>query len=180
MPIAAVAQRIMGDRRDSWAALTTLAAREYTVVSELARLGLHPYLAQRKARWTPRGAPKPMVRSVPLFPRYLFVPIAEARLPQIHYVPGLPGHRCLLSSAEGTVWTASGDVIFEIARLENEGAFDALEIVRGERVRLKGTSALSAVDLLVATAGDKMVELLSPLFGGVKASARPADLVRAA
>jgi hypothetical protein len=165
--------------RNAWAALTTLATREYTVASELRRLGLNPYLAQRKARWTPRGAPKSMVRSIPLFPRYLFIPIAEARLPQIHYVPGLPGHRCLLSSAEGTIWTASAETIQEIARLEHEGAFDALEIVRGERVRLKGTSALSAVDLLVATAGETMVELLAPLFGGVKASARPADLVRA-
>ena len=169
----------MGDRRDSWAAVMTAAAAEYAVTTELTRLGLHPYLAQRKQRWLPRGATRPMPRSTPLFPRYVFVPIAEARLPQLHYVRGLPGHRFLLSSAEGAVWTASAECIFEIAKLENEGAFDVLDVVPGEKVRLRGTSPLSTLDLLVATAGEKMTELLSPLFGGAKVTAKNADLVRA-
>jgi hypothetical protein len=164
--------------RDSWTAVMTLATMEYVVASELTRVGLMPYLAQRKARWTPRGAVKPMVRSIPIFPRYVFLPVDQARLPQLHYCRGLQGHKFLLSSADGSIWTASAETIHEIARLENEGAFDALEIVRGERVRLKTQGPLSSLDLLVATAGDAMVELLAPLFGGVKASARPADLIR--
>ena len=129
--------------KDAWAAVMTQAAAEYAVMTELSRLGLHPYLAQRKQRWLPRGATKPMPRAMPLFPRYLFLPIAEARLPQLRYVRGLQGHRFLLSSAEGAIWTASADCIFEIARLENEGAFDSIDVLPGEKVRLKGTSSLS-------------------------------------
>ena len=170
-PGALVAQWAMRDR-DAWTAIMTLAAAEYVVATELGRLGLRPYLAQRKSRWLPKGATRPMPRSTPLFPRYLFLPVAEARLPQLHYVRGLPGHRYLLTSAEGVIWTAGADVIFEVARLENEGAFDAVDVLPGEKVRLRGTSSLSNLDLLVATAGEKMVELLSPLFGGVRASAR--------
>jgi hypothetical protein len=116
---------------------------------------------------------------MPLFPRYVFVPIAEARLPQFHYVRGLPGRKYLLSSSEGTIWTASAECIFQIAKLENEGAFDVIDVLPGARVRLKGKSSLSNLDLLVTTAGEKMAELLSPLFGGVRATARNADLVRA-
>ena len=157
----------------------TLATMEYVVTTELTRVGLSPYLAQRKARWTPRGAVRPMVRAIPIFPRYVFVPVAQARLPQVHFCRGLPGHKYLLSSAEGSIWTVSADVIQEIARLEREGAFDAFDVVPGERVRLKGASPVSTMDMFVATAGEKLTELLSPLFGGVKATAKSADLIRA-
>jgi hypothetical protein len=165
--------------RDSWAVISTLAAKEYVVASELARLSLHPYLAQRKARWTPRGASKPMTRCVPLFPKYIFIPVCEARLPQLHFVPGLPGHKFLLTSAEGSIWTTSADCIFEVARLENMGAFDACDVAPGERVRLNTAGPLSAIDLFVSVAGEKMAELFSPLLGGAKVMARSADLVRA-
>src|ERR1700733_404805 len=104
--------------RDSWTAVMTLAAMEYVVASELTRVGCMPYLAQRKARWTPRGSARAMARSIPMFPRYVFLPVAQARLPQLHFCRGLQGHKYLLSSAEGAIWTASGDVIYEIARLE--------------------------------------------------------------
>jgi hypothetical protein len=157
----------------------TLAAAEYSVATDLTRLGLHPYLAQRRQRWLPRGATRPMARAMPLFPRYLFLPIAEARLPQLHYVRGLPGHKYLLSSAEGAIWTASAEDIFAIMKLENEGAFDSIDVLPGEKVRLKGTSPLSAIDLLVATAGETTATLFAPLFGGVKATARVGDLAKA-
>ena len=67
----------------------TLAAREYDAKLDCERLGLHPYLPQMRKSWLPRGATKPMLRCVPLFPRYLFVPIGEARARQLHYVRGL-------------------------------------------------------------------------------------------
>ena len=166
--------------RDSWTAVTTLGAMEYVAASELSRVGLTPYLAQRKARWTPRGAAKPMIRAIPIFPKYLFLPLAQARLPQLHFCRGLPGHKFLLASPEGAIWTASADVIAEIRRLEQEGAFDAFDVLPGEKVRLRGASPLSSLDLLVATANAKTVELLSPLFGGARVTAKTADLTRAA
>jgi hypothetical protein len=165
--------------KDAWAVISTLAGKEYLVASELARVSLSPYLAQHKVRWTPRGAARPMTRCVPLFPKYIFIPVREARLPQLHFVPGLPGHKYLLTSAEGSIWTASADVISEIARLERAGAFDVCGVAQGERVRLKTAGPLSAVDLFVSVAGEKMAELFSPLFGGAKVIAKSADLVRA-
>ena len=65
--------------RDSWAAVTTLGGKEYDAELDCRRLGLHPYLPQMRKSWLPRGATKPMLRSVPLFPRYFFVPLVEAR-----------------------------------------------------------------------------------------------------
>jgi hypothetical protein len=46
-----------------------------------------------------------------------------------------------------------------------------------ETVRVNG--ALSAIDLLGTPSDAKVIELLAPLFGGVPATVRPADLVRA-
>jgi hypothetical protein len=64
-------------------AVVTLATQEYVAATELNRVGLSPYLAQRKARWTPRGATRPMVRSIPIFPRYVFLEgMRKARLPE--------------------------------------------------------------------------------------------------
>jgi hypothetical protein len=69
--------------------------------------------------WLPRGAVKPMLRAVPLFPRYFFLPLPEARARQLHYIRGLAGHQFLLASVEGRIWEAPGPVIFELARAEN-------------------------------------------------------------
>ena len=165
--------------KDAWTAVMTLATMEYVVVSELNRVGLSPYLAQRKARWTPRGATKAMSRKIPIFPRYVFLPVAQARLPQLHFCRGLPGYKYLLTSPEGTIWTASADIISEIVRLENEGAFDAIDVLPGERVRLKTQGPLSSLDLLVATAGEKTATLFSLLLGGARVTAKTADLTRA-
>jgi hypothetical protein len=85
----------------------------------------------------------------------------------------------LLCSNEGRVWTVSADVIFEIAKLEKEGRFDEVPPSLGDRVRLKGNSALSTMDLLVSCLDTTVAEVLSPLFGGVKATVRTADLVKA-
>ena len=168
----------MRDNRDSWAAVMTLAAREYDAKLDCERLGLHPYLPQMRKSWLPRGATKPMLRSVPLFPRYLFVPIAEARARQLHYCRGLAGPRFLVASADGRVWEAPGSVIFEIARAENEGRFDEVPPALGDRVRLKGSGALSTMDLLVSCLDTTTAQLLTPLFGGVRATAKIADLAR--
>ena len=165
--------------RDSYAACMTLAAREYDAEQDCRRLGLHPYLPQRRTMWLPRGATKPMLRSVVLFPRYFFLPVAEARARQLHHVRGLSGHRHLLASAEGRIWECPGEVIFEIARAENEGKFDEVPPELGDRVRLKGNSALSTMDLLVHCLDTTTAQLFSPLFGGTRVTAKVADLARA-
>ena len=76
-------------RKDSFAAITTLGAKEYDVDRDCRRLGLHPFFPQQRKLWLPRGAQKPLLRASPLFPRYLLVPIAEARRRELHYVPGI-------------------------------------------------------------------------------------------
>ena len=158
----------------------TLAAREYDAKQDCERLGLHPYLPQMRKSWLPRGATKPMLRSVPLFPRYFFLPLPEARARQLYYVRGLAGHQYLLASVEGRIWEAPGPVIFEIARAENEGRFDEVSPELGARVRLKGGGALSAMELIVATVDAKTAELFGPLFQGCRVTAKTADLTRAA
>ena len=120
-----------------------------------------------------------MLRSVPLFPRYLFIQLPEARARQLHYVRGLCGHSYLLASAEGRIWEVPAKVIYEIARAENEGRFDEVPPELGDRVRLKGTGALSAMELLVACLDVSTAQLFSPLFGGARVSAKVSDLVRA-
>ena len=170
--------------RDSWAAVMTLASKEYDARLDCERLGLHPYLPQMRRSWLPRGATKPMLRSVPLFPRYLFIPIAEARARQLHFVKGLAGHQHLLASVEGRIWECPSAVIFDLAKAENEGRFDEIRFdeIRpelGDRVRLRASGALSAMSLIVSSLDEKTAQLFSPLFGGVKASARVSNLARA-
>jgi hypothetical protein len=166
--------------RDSFAACMTLAAREYDAELDCRRLGLHPYLPQQRKSWLPRGATKPMLRAVPLFPRYLFIPIAEARARQLHYCRGLAGHQFLLASVEGRIWEAPGPVIFELARAENEGKFDEVPPELGDKVRLRTGGVLSAMELVVASLDEKTAQLFSPLFGGSRVSAKTASLTRAA
>jgi hypothetical protein len=176
----------MRDPYSSWAAVMTLGGREYDAKQDCERLGLHPYLPQARKSWHPRTAmsprysAKPMLRAVPLFPRYFFLPLCEARARQLHHVRGLCGHQYLLASAEGRIWEAPGHVIFALARAENEGRFDEVPPELGDRVRLRGASPLSGIDLVVASLDEKMAQLFSPLFSGCRAIAKTADLTRAA
>jgi hypothetical protein len=166
--------------RDSYAAVQTLAGREYESRLDAERLGLHPYLPQMRKSWLPRGAVKPMLRSQPLFPRYWFLPLHEARARQLHYIRELAGNNYLLASVEGTVWQAPGEVIFCIAKAENEGKFDEIPPDLGSKVRLRAGGVLSTMDLLmVARIDDKIAQLFSPLLGGCRATAKAVDLVRA-
>ena len=93
---------------------------------------------------------------------------------------GLCGHQYLLASAEGRIWEAPGEVIFELAKAENEGRFDEVPPELGDRVRLKGASPLSGMELIVASLDQKTAQLFSPLFSGCRAIAKTADLTRAA
>jgi hypothetical protein len=166
--------------KDAWAACMTLATREYDAKLDCERLGLHPYLPQMRKSWLPRGAVKPMLRAVPLFPRYFFLPLPEARARQLHYIRGLAGHRHLLASVEGRIWEAPGSVILELARAENEGKFDEIPPELGDKVRLRSPGALSAMELIVASLDATTAQLFSPLFGGARVRAKTANLTCAA
>ena len=168
----------MRDAKSDWACAITLGAREYDAELDCRRLGLHPYLPQMRKSWLPRGAQKPMLRAIPLFPRYLFIPVGEARSRQLHHVRGLIGHSYLLASGE-RLWTCSAEIIFEIAKAENEGRFDEVPPELGDRVRLKGSGALSTMDLLVSCLDTTTAKVFLPLFGGVTATVKTADLARA-
>ena len=98
---------MMARDRNSWACCVTLAQHEYVAKVDCERFGLHPFLPQIRKAWTPRGD-KPMLRATPMFPRYFFIPLAEARARPLHHVRGLLGHRFLLTSMEGTIFTAPG------------------------------------------------------------------------
>jgi hypothetical protein len=166
--------------RDAFAACMTLASREYEAELDCRRLGLHPYLAQQRKSRLLRGGTKPMMRSVVLFPRYFFLPLAEARVRQLHHVRGLSGHRHLLASAEGRIWECPGDIIFEIAKAENAGLFDEVPPELGDRVKLRGNGVLSTMELLVSCLDTTTAQLFSPMLGGSRVKAEIADLTRVA
>jgi hypothetical protein len=174
----------MRDPYSAWAACTTLGGREYDAKQDCERLGLHPYLPQQRKSWTPHVASqrlaKPLLRACPLFPRYFFLPLCEARARQLHYCRGLAGHQYLLASAEGRIWEAPGEVIFELAKAENEGKFDEILPELGDRVRVKGVGVLSAMELVVASLDVTTAQLFSPFFGGARMTAKTANLTRAA
>jgi hypothetical protein len=154
--------------RDSFACCTTLPSREYEAKLDCERLGLHPYLPQLRKSWLPRGAIKPMLRASPLFPRYFFLPLSEARARQLHHVRGLCGHQFLLASAEGRIWEAPGSVIRELVLAEQDGRFDEVSPIPGDRVKLKGGGALSAMELLVSCLDTTTAQLFSPILGGAR------------
>jgi hypothetical protein len=166
--------------KNAWACAITQGGHEYVAETDLRRLGLHPYLPQYRASWSPPGAVKPLARKRPLFPKYIFIPIGEARSREMHFARGLAGHKYFLSSAEGVLWVAPAAAVHLIETLENEGAYDQLDVGLGDKVRLKANGPLSVMDLLVQRADAKLVEMLSPLFGGARVTARAESLVRAA
>lgn len=98
---------------------------------------------------------------------------------ELFFVRGLKQPRHLLSNSEGVLWVAPNDAIYKIAELERQGEFDELPPTTGDRVRLRNSVAWSAIDMLVQKSDARTIELLAPLFGGVRATAKAADLARA-
>jgi hypothetical protein len=166
--------------RDSWACCVTAGAHEYDAECEIRRLGVSAYLPQQRKFWLPRGEQKPLRRSVPLFKGYILVPANEARRRELHSARYLRQPKYLLASLEGQIWTCPGEVVFELARLENEGRFDEIAPSLGDRVKLKGGGALSAMELLVSCLDQTTAQLFSPILGGARVTAKVSDLTRAA
>jgi len=164
--------------KDAWVALVTEPNFEYAAQTELQRFGLTPYLPQFRRMWTPPGAVKPLVRAHPLFPRYLFLPLAEARLRSLHYVRGLRRPKPILCDADGAFWQAHADEIFTVAAIENRGGFDE-RLGVGDAVKLR-SGALAGLDLFLKRAEGRTVELFTPLFGGCRGTVRADSVQRAA
>ena len=165
--------------KNSWTAAICASAREYEAECELRRLGIPVYLPQYRKKWLPPGEHRWVLRRHPLFRGYVLVPAHEARSRQMHFAKHLHKPRFLLSSSEGTLWTVPADVVLEVARIENEGGYDECEPGLGDKVRLRSKGAMGGVDLFVASVDAKIAQLLVPLFGGARATAKVADLARA-
>ena len=83
---------------DGFAVAVTETGLEYQVRLELARLRLNPYLPQYTRLWTPDKTSTPLVRRFPLFPKYILLPLAEARTREVQYVRGLKLLRPIFAS----------------------------------------------------------------------------------
>jgi hypothetical protein len=164
---------------DSWTAAITLGGKEFECELELRRFGITAYLPVARRLLLPRGEVKPLRRSEALFKRYVFILGKQARYRELRFCPHRRQPKYLLSSSEGQLWTCPATTIFEIARLEHEGKFDEVPAEIGSRARLKGGGVLSTMDLLVSCLDSATAQVLSPLFGGVRATVKTADLVKA-
>jgi hypothetical protein len=163
--------------RSDWAALLTDPASEYLAHSELTRFGLTPYLPQFKKRHHTRNGASVM-RHYPLFSRYLLIPINDAHDPTIRMARGICRHRPVLADDDGRPWRAPKLVIDAIREAEAIGRFDEI-LHKGDNVTL-AYGVMSAVRSIMAsdtTTG--MIELLTPLFGGVRATVNAAKVVHA-
>jgi hypothetical protein len=162
--------------RTDWAALLTDPAAEYLAHTELCRFGLQPYLPQFRKRHHTRGAF--VMRHFPLFPRYLLIPIKDARHPAVRLARGICKHKYVLSDSDGRVWRAPGSVIDAVRTAETGGRFDEI-LHKGDSVTL-AFGVLSTVRSVMSsdtTAG--MIELLMPLFNGSKATVSATKVIHA-
>ena len=161
--------------RSDWAALITEPASEYIAHTELCRFGLRPYLPQIKKRHHTRTG-QYVMRNFPIFPRYLFIPITDARHASIRLARGICKYRTLLADDEGRPWRAPEKAIDAVRLAERTGLFD--EILRkGDSVAL-ASGVLSAVKSVCSsdiTVG--MIELFTPLFGGSRAAVEASKVV---
>jgi hypothetical protein len=149
---------------DCWCVAVTASKTEYSARVDLARLGLNPYLPSYRRLWTPPGSAMPLVRSYPLFPKHMLLPLSEARQREVRYVRSLKTPLPFLNDCGGRMLTLPGDAVFELWRLEHRGDLD-LTTLSGNWVRM------TPIDLFLAQSSEQTSELFRPLSG---THARPA------
>jgi hypothetical protein len=137
-----------------WAAAKTDAGAEYRVALDLERLGLRPFCPECRRYYSPCGAITPLVRAYPLIPKHLFLPLADARSREVHYVSGL---QCFINDADGKMWAIPDDAIFEVALAQHTGQFDTTTVT-GNRVRLYG------LELFLSCLPESTAALFAPLI----------------
>ena len=164
--------------RSDWAALLTDPAAEYTAHTELQRFGLTTYLPQQKKRHHSRTGSYVM-RHYPLFPRYLLIPYDDAFDPSIRLARGICRHRPLLAGTDGRPWRAPKKIIDGVRSAEQDGRFDEILHI-GDHVKMISGVLATVRSVLSADTPNGMVELLTPLFGGTRATVSAARVTRAA
>jgi hypothetical protein len=161
--------------RSDWTALLTEPAAEYLATTELQRFGLAPYLPQFRKRQHSRSG-QFITRRYPLFPRYLLIPINEAHHASVRLARGVCKFRPVLADDSGRPWRAPERVIDAVKRAEQVGYFDEI-LHKGDYVTMTYGVLATIKSVCTTEAQAGMVELLTPLFGGARATANAAHLV---
>jgi len=163
--------------RTDWAALLTEPAAEYLAYSELVRFGLVPYLPQIKKRHHTRSG-QYVMRNYPLFPRYLLIPYGDAYDPSVRLSRGICRHKCVLAAADGRPWRAPNCVIEDVRKAEQAGMYDEI-LHKGDAVTMAYGVLATVRSVMSSDTTNGMIEMLMPLFGGVRATVDSARLVHA-
>ncbi len=164
--------------RDDWTALVTDPTAEYTAFTELTRFGLHPYLPQIRRRWLAPQTKKLLIRQYPLFPRYLLLPFRDIDPTAIRTARGLRRIKPVLSDTDGRPWRTPNYVINAIREAETRGSFDEI-LFKGDKIAFN-SGILQGIQAFIEKSSENSVQLLAPLFGGVKLVTSPAGVSRTA
>jgi hypothetical protein len=163
--------------RNDWVAVVTEPGAEYLAWTELNRLGLRAYLPQGRKLWRHMRASTALLRRYPLFPGYILLPLRDARPEVIRLCRGLRRIKPILSDSEGHLWRAPDDIVAAVRESEDRGDFDQLLQRHDPIVITRGVLA-SVQAIITDTARRGRVEVVMPLFGGVKASVPQGNVMR--
>jgi hypothetical protein len=163
--------------RTDYCALVTEPMSEYLAATELERYGLRPYIPQLRRRHLALHGSQLIAKLSPLFPRYPLLPIGDAGAPAIRLASGLRRSRPVLSDDDGNPWRCPRDVIAELMEHEAAGMFDEV-LMPGDAVRIKGGALAGMLGLLQKNSKASRLTILSPLFGGVRATVSSKNITR--
>jgi hypothetical protein len=155
--------------RNDWVAVVTDPGAEYLALTELNRLGLRVYLPQGRKLWHHVRASTALLRRYPVFPGYILLPLRDAKPEVLRLCRGVRRIRPILSTSEGHLWRAPATVIDAVRESEDRGDFDEV-LATGDPIKLAKGVLAGVQAVLTETACRGRVEILMPLFGGVKAS----------
>jgi len=161
--------------RTDWAALLTEPSAEYVACSELQRFGLCPYLPQLKKRHHTRAGAYVM-RHFPLFPRYLLIPYPDAHNQSVRLARGIAKYKCVLADDDGRPWRAPNKVIEGVKEAERLGVYDEI-LHKGDNVTLAYGVLAAVRSVCSSDTTTGMIDILMPLFGGVRATVQAAKVV---
>jgi len=163
--------------RSDWAALQTDPAQEYVAHTELLRFDVEVYLPQLRRRHHIKAG-QYVVRHYPLFPRYLLVRIGDVHRPSVRLARGVCRYRPVLADDDGRPWRAPDKVINTIRDIERRGGFDEI-LHKGDSVTVAYGVLATVRSVLTSDTATRTVELLTPLFGGAKATINASKIVHA-
>jgi len=134
---------------------------------------------QAKRRWTAPRTTGFVMRRFPLFPGYLLISLDAIDHFAIHDARGLRRFRPVLCHDDGTPWRACCEVIETVREAERRGEFDEHTPVRGDIVTMR-RGVMAGIEAVVGhRQAAKTLEILTPLFGGVRATVSNSAVMRA-